>query len=38
MEKQENQLIITKVGSERLTKFLGLIEKLAQYEKLAPAR
>ena len=36
MEKQENQLIITKVGSETFDEFLGLIEKLAQYEKLAP--
>ncbi len=34
--KEENALIIRKVGAENFDDFLGLINKLAEYEKLAP--
>jgi GNAT superfamily N-acetyltransferase len=34
--KEENALIIRKVAAENFDDFLGLINKLAEYEKLAP--
>ena len=36
MDKQENSVVITKVDAESFDDFLGLIDKLAEYEKLAP--
>jgi len=36
MKKQENQLVIRKVDAGTFDEFLGLVEKLAQYEKLSP--
>jgi len=36
MEKEENSVVITKVNAESFDDFLGLISKLAEYEKLAP--
>ena len=36
MHKEETPLIIEKVGSQTFDNFLGLICKLAEYEKLAP--
>ena len=34
MEKEENSLVITKLNSKTFDYFLGLIDKLAEYEKL----
>ncbi|MCW4002957.1 MAG: GNAT family N-acetyltransferase [Candidatus Bathyarchaeota archaeon] len=36
MDKEENSVTIKKVDSESFEGFLGLIDKLAQYERLAP--
>ncbi len=36
MNKEENLVVIEKVNSENFDDFLGLISKLAEYEKLAP--
>jgi GNAT superfamily N-acetyltransferase len=36
MEKGENLIVIEKVKAETFDEFLGLIDKLAEYEKLAP--
>ena len=36
MDKEKNLVVIEKVNSETFNDFLGLIEKLAEYEKLAP--
>jgi len=36
MNEQNNSLIIRKVTEENFEQFLGLIAKLAEYEKLAP--
>ena len=36
MEKQENLLVIRKVDADTFEAFLGLVAKLAQFEKLAP--
>ena len=36
MDKEENLIVIKKVKAENFDDFLGLIDKLAQYEKLAP--
>jgi GNAT superfamily N-acetyltransferase len=36
MNKQENSVVITKVDAETFEDFLGLITKLADYEKLEP--
>ena len=36
MNKKENSLVIQQVDEEIFDDFLGLIEKLAEYEKLAP--
>jgi GNAT superfamily N-acetyltransferase len=36
MEKEENSLVIEKVNAETFNDFLGLIDKLAEYEHLAP--
>jgi GNAT superfamily N-acetyltransferase len=36
MNKEENLVVIEKVDAETFDDFLGLIDKLAEYEKLAP--
>ncbi len=36
MDKEANLVVIEKVNSETFDNFLGLIDKLAEYEKLAP--
>jgi GNAT superfamily N-acetyltransferase len=36
MDKETNLVLIEKVNSETFDNFLGLIDKLADYEKLAP--
>jgi GNAT superfamily N-acetyltransferase len=36
MKKEENLLVIRKVTAETFDEFLGLIDKLAEYEKLVP--
>ena len=36
MDKEENLVVIEKVKAETFDDFLGLIDKLAEYEKLAP--
>jgi GNAT superfamily N-acetyltransferase len=36
MDKEENSVTVKKVDAESFDDFLGLIEKLAQYERLAP--
>ncbi len=36
MDKEKNLVVIEKVNSETFDDFLGLIDKLAEYEKLAP--
>ena len=36
MDKEENLVVITEVNAENFDDFLGLIDKLAEYEKLAP--
>jgi GNAT superfamily N-acetyltransferase len=36
MDKEEHSLVITEVNAESFNDFLGLINKLAEYEKLAP--
>jgi GNAT superfamily N-acetyltransferase len=36
MDKQENSVVVTKVDAETFDDFLGLVDKLAEYEKLAP--
>jgi GNAT superfamily N-acetyltransferase len=36
MDKEANLVVIEKVNSETFDDFLGLIDKLAEYEKLAP--
>ena len=36
MKREENSLVIRKVDSETFDEFLGLINKLAEYEKLVP--
>jgi GNAT superfamily N-acetyltransferase len=36
MHKEESSIVIEKVDEETFDDFLGLIEKLAEYEKLAP--
>jgi GNAT superfamily N-acetyltransferase len=36
MKKQDNSLVITKVSDGNFEEFLGLIAKLAEYEKLSP--
>ena len=36
MDKEENLVVIEKVNSDTIEDFLGLINKLAEYEKLAP--
>ena len=36
MDKEENSVIIKEVNAETFDDFLGLIDKLAEYEKLAP--
>jgi GNAT superfamily N-acetyltransferase len=36
MDKEENLVVIEKVNAETLDDFLGLIDRLAEYERLAP--
>jgi hypothetical protein len=36
MNNEENLVVIEKVEAETFSDFLGLIDKLAEYEKLAP--
>jgi GNAT superfamily N-acetyltransferase len=36
MDKEKNSVIIKEVNAETVDDFLGLIDKLAEYEKLAP--
>ena len=36
MNKKENMVVIEKVDAETFNDFLGLIDKLAEYEKLVP--
>ncbi len=36
MDKEDNLVVIEKVTAETFDDFLGLISKLAEYEKLAP--
>jgi GNAT superfamily N-acetyltransferase len=36
MNKKENSLVIKQVNAETFDDFLGLIDKLAEYERLAP--
>ena len=36
MDKEENSLVLDKVDAETFDDFLGLINKLSDYEKLAP--
>jgi GNAT superfamily N-acetyltransferase len=36
MDKKENSVVIKKVNAETFDDFLGLIDKLAEYERLAP--
>ena len=36
MDKEENLVVIKEVNAENFDDFLGLIDKLAEYEKLAP--
>ncbi len=36
MDKEENSVVIKEVDAETFDDFLGLIDKLAEYEKLAP--
>ena len=36
MNKEENSVVIQKVDAETFEDFLGLIEKLAEYERLTP--
>ena len=36
MDKEENLVVIKEVNAETFDDFLGLIDKLAEYEKLSP--
>ena len=36
MNKEDNSVVIKEVNAESFDDFLGLINKLAEYEKLAP--
>lgn len=36
MDKEENLVVIDEVNAETFNDFLGLVDKLAEYEKLAP--